>query len=65
MQADLAEHYPEVLETYTEAGEVLGFVLWQLEQQGSPEQLAETTVTQPAMLAAGVAAFRVWQAAGG
>ena len=65
MQADLADHYPQVQDTYAEASEVLGFDLWQLVQQGPPEKLAETTITQPAMLAAGVAAYRVWQTAGG
>ena len=65
MQADLAEHYPEVRETYAAASAVLGFDLWQLVQQGSQDKLAETTITQPAMLAAGVAAYRVWQTAGG
>ena len=65
MQADLAEQFAVVQETYAEANDILGYDLWQLVQQGPPEKLAETTVTQPAMLAAGVAAFRAWQAAGG
>lgn len=65
MQADLADHFDEVQRTYAEASEILGFDLWELVQQGPAEKLAETTITQPAMLAAGVAAYRVWQAAGG
>jgi len=65
MQADLAAEYPEVLETYAEASEILGYDLWTLIQEGPAEKLAETVVTQPAMLTAGTAAFRVWQAAGG
>ena len=65
MQADLAAEYDEVAATYAEASEVLGYDLWQLVQQGPAEKLAETVVTQPAMLAAGVAAYRVWRAAGG
>lgn len=65
MQADLAEQFPEVQETYAEASDILGHDLWTLVQQGSAEKLSETTVTQPAMLAAGVAAWRCWQAAGG
>jgi len=65
MQADLAAEYGEVQDTYAEANEILGYDLWQLVQQGPAERLAETVVTQPAMLAAGVAAWRVWQAAGG
>ncbi len=65
MQADLASEYPQVRETYAEASEVLGYDLWQLVQGGSADRLAETVVTQPAMLTAGVAAYRAWQAAGG
>lgn len=65
MQADLAAEYAEVRTTYAEASEILGYDLWQLVQDGTAERLAETTVTQPAMLAAGVAAWRVWQQAGG
>jgi [acyl-carrier-protein] S-malonyltransferase len=65
MQVDLAAEYPEVQETYAEASDVLGYDLWQLVQDGPAERLGETVVTQPAMLTAGVAAYRVWQAAGG
>lgn len=65
MQADLAADYPEVAATYAEASEVLGYDLWALVQEGPAEQLAQTVVTQPAMLTAGVAAYRVWCAAGG
>ena len=65
MQSDLAEQYPEVREVYAEAAEVLGYDLWQLVQDGPAERLGETTVTQPAMLTAGVAAWRAWQAANG
>lgn len=65
MQAELADAYPVVQETYSQASEVLGYDLWQLVQDGPAEKLGETVVTQPAMLAAGVAAFRAWGAAGG
>ncbi len=65
MQADLAADFTEVQATYAEASDVLGYDLWQLVQEGPAERLGETVVTQPAMLAAGVAAFRAWQAAGG
>lgn len=65
MQADLAVEYPVVEETYAEASEQLGYDLWRLVQDGPAEKLGETVVTQPAMLAAGTAAYRVWQAAGG
>ena len=65
MQADLAANYTEVVATYAEASEVLGYDLWALVQDGPEEKLAQTVVTQPAMLAAGVASYRVWRAAGG
>lgn len=65
MQADLAAEFPVVEETYAEASEVLGYDLWRLVQVGPAEKLGETVVTQPAMLAAGTAAYRVWRAANG
>ncbi len=65
MQADLAAEYSEIREVYAEAADILGYDLWQLVQDGPVERLGETVVTQPAMLTAGYAAWRVWQAAGG
>ena len=65
MQAELAEQFPEVQACYAEASEELGYDLWQLAQVGPKEKLDETVVTQPVMMAAGVAAWRVWQASGG
>ncbi len=65
MQADLAAEFPLVQHTYAEASDILGYDLWALTQEGPAERLSETTVTQPAMLAAGTAAYRVWKAAGG
>ena len=65
MQAELAIEFPVVQQTYAEASDILGYDLWALVQNGPAEELAETVVTQPAMLTAGTAAYRVWQAAGG
>lgn len=65
MQADLAADFVVVQECYAEASSLLGYDLWQLVQEGPAERLAETVVTQPAMLTAGYAAWRVWLAAGG
>lgn len=65
MQADLAAQYTVVEATYQEASDVLGYDLWSVVQNGPAEKLAETTITQPAMLAAGVASWRVWCEAGG
>ncbi|WP_156762771.1 ACP S-malonyltransferase [Woeseia oceani] len=64
MQKALADTFTEVVETYAEASEVLGYDLWSLVQEGTPEDLDRTVVTQPAMLTAGVAAWRCWQQAG-
>jgi [acyl-carrier-protein] S-malonyltransferase len=65
MQAELAAEFSVVQETYAEASSVLGYDLWALVQKGPAEKLSETVVTQPAMLTAGTAAYRVWLAAGG
>jgi [acyl-carrier-protein] S-malonyltransferase len=54
-----------VQQTFAEASAVLGYDLWQLCQQGPEAELATTECTQPAMLAAGVATWRAWQAHGG
>ena len=65
MQADLAEKYNFVRETYGVASEILGYDLWQLVQDGPADKLAETVVTQPAMLTAGYVAWLAWQESGG
>lgn len=65
MLAELGETHPEVKAAFGEAGEALGYDLWRLVQDGPEERLNRTEVTQPAMLAAGVAVWRVWQARGG
>ncbi|MFF6012143.1 ACP S-malonyltransferase [Rahnella sp. R3(2024)] len=61
MLADLAAVYPVVAETFAEASSVLGYDLWQLVQEGPAEELNKTWQTQPALLAASVAIWRVWQ----
>ena len=61
MLADLAQHFALVQETFAEASEQLGFDLWQLTQQGPEEQLNQTANTQPALLSASVAIWRVWR----
>ena len=65
MQSDLAGGFAEVAEVYAEASDILGYDLWQLVQDGPAERLSETTITQPAMLTAGYAAWRAWQSAAG
>jgi [acyl-carrier-protein] S-malonyltransferase len=65
MLAQLASAEPLVQETFAEASAVLGYDLWQLCQQGPEELLGATERTQPAMLTAGVATWRVWRKHGG
>lgn len=65
MLADLAGQYPIVAETFKEASDVLGYDLWALTQEGPAEQLNQTDKTQPALLTASVAIWRVWQEVGG
>lgn len=61
MLAALADKYPVVTETFAEASAVLGYDLWALVQNGPAEELNKTWQTQPALLAASVAIYRVWQ----
>ena len=65
MLAALAASEPVVERTFAEASEVLGYDLWRLCQDGPESELGATERTQPAMLAAGVATWRAWQARGG
>lgn len=62
MLGELAQHHPQVIETFAQASEVLDYDLWALVQDGPESLLNDTRYTQPAMLAAGVATWRVWQA---
>lgn len=65
MLAALAASDRLVEQTFAEASDVLGYDLWRLCQQGPEDELNATERTQPAMLAAGVATWRVWKARGG
>ena len=65
MLAELASTCPEVEATFSEASSVLGYDLWDLCQNGPVDDLNATHRTQPAMLAAGIATWRAWKAAGG
>ncbi len=64
MLAELGEQ-SLVKETFAQASEVVGFDLWELVQKGPEAELNDTANTQPAMLAAGVAIWRLWQQRGG
>ena len=65
MLAELAESNSVVIDTFSEASAALGYDLWALIQDGPAEDLNQTDRTQPAMLTAGVACWRVWQQQGG
>ncbi len=65
MLAEMGGAYPIVGETFDAASEVLGYDLWRLIQDGPEAELNRTDRTQPAMLAAGVAVWRVWRQCGG
>lgn len=65
MLTELAATYPRVEETFREASDALGYDLWQLVSQGPAEELNKTWQTQPALLAASVAIYRVWEQQGG
>ncbi|MFC3551236.1 ACP S-malonyltransferase [Lysobacter cavernae] len=65
MLAELAELHPIVRETFVEASDGAGADLWALSQGGPEEMLNRTEYTQPALLAAGVAVWRLWQQRGG
>ncbi len=60
MLSELAAVNSIVTETFEQASDTLGFDLWKLIQQGSREELNQTHNTQPAMLAAGFAVWKLW-----
>ncbi|MBE0494014.1 MAG: ACP S-malonyltransferase [Thiomicrospira sp.] len=62
MLSDLAANHPVVKEVFDEASAVLGYDLWDVVQNGPEARLNQTDVTQPAMLASGIAVFRAMQA---
>ncbi len=65
MLADLNATYPIVQQTFEQASDILHYDLWKLSQNGPKESLNQTEKTQPALLAASVALWRIWQDQGG
>ena len=61
MVAEMAEAYPVVRQTFEEASGVLGYDLWEVVENDPAETLGRTEVTQPALLAAGIATWRAWK----
>jgi [acyl-carrier-protein] S-malonyltransferase len=65
MMSAIAAETGIVEDTFDEASEVLAYDLWDIAQNGPVERLNSTEVTQPALLAAGVATWRAWKSIGG
>lgn len=61
MLADTASQFPMIQETFAEASSVLGYDLWKMSQEGPAEVLDKTVHTQPALLAASYAVWRILQ----
>ncbi|MGY5453462.1 ACP S-malonyltransferase [Agarivorans sp. MS3-6] len=65
MLAELVSEYPVVANTFQQASDVLGYDLAGLIANGPAEELNDTSRTQPALLAASVALWRLWNELGG
>lgn len=65
MLAELGTQHAIVRDTFAEASAALGYDLWALVQEGPEERLNQTDKTQPAILTASIALWRLWQAEGG
>lgn len=65
MLASLNEVFPDIKQTVTEITKNLDYDLWELMQHGPLERLNTTACTQPALLAAGFATWRLWMSRGG
>lgn len=59
MLAAYTEDWPQIIDTFKEASDILGYDLWDIVSNGPVEKLNQTEITQPAMLAADVAVMRV------
>merc|ERR1711974_164697 len=64
MLKELADDFPVVTDTFKEASDTLGYDLWDLVQHDEEGRLNETHITQPALLTASVAIWRVLQEQG-
>ncbi|MEM5529799.1 ACP S-malonyltransferase [Gammaproteobacteria bacterium AS21] len=65
MLADLAAEHDIIEQTFAQASAVLGYDLWALVKDGPAEDLNQTDKTQPALLCASVALWRLWLQQGG
>lgn len=65
MLADIAANYPLIEETFAESSEALGYDMWKLVQEGEQAEINLTEKTQPILLTASVALWRLWLQQGG
>ncbi|MEX2132136.1 MAG: ACP S-malonyltransferase [Pseudohongiellaceae bacterium] len=65
MLSQLAEHYPAIIETFNEASEIIGIDIWDTSQRDTHNSLDQTQVTQPVLLTASIAIWRLWVQEGG
>ncbi len=65
MLADAYDKFQAVRDTFTEAGDALGYDMWDLIQNGEQEALNMTETTQPVLLTSSVALWRAWREQGG
>ncbi|HHQ69218.1 MAG TPA: [acyl-carrier-protein] S-malonyltransferase [Halothiobacillaceae bacterium] len=65
MVSNWGAHEPQAQAVFEQASDVLGYDLWALVSEGDKHKLDQTHVTQPAMLAADIAAYRIYQDQGG
>jgi [acyl-carrier-protein] S-malonyltransferase len=61
MLKELSEQFPLILETFAEASEGAGVDLWHISQDNPDDKLNQTEFTQPALLTANIALWRLWQ----
>ncbi len=64
MLADLADQFPIIEDTFVEASDALGYDLWHLVQKDEEGKLSQTEFTQPALLTASIALWRLWKEQG-
>lgn len=61
MLGDLSKQHPQIEQTFKEVSDSIGIDIWDITQNGPQEKIDSTIYTQPIMLAADVALWRVWQ----
>jgi [acyl-carrier-protein] S-malonyltransferase len=65
MLAEASAQFSQIEQTFAEASEALSFDVWKMVQEGEQSEINLTEHTQPILLAASVALWRVWQSQGG